>query len=494
LHLLITNMMMRSILARRAFSAATNIPAGSKLPAAAATVSVEEEIKSLELLLAQAKARLPKKDQDAGQSLNESDKFVIGTFNSISAAGLNEFPKSKYRIVPLEKNAGTESHAILLRSHKLANDQVPSSVRAIARCGSGTNNIPVEQMTNRGIPVFNTPGANANAVKELAICALLLASRGIVDGIEHTKKIFAEDGKDKEKVKKRIEAEKKHFVGQELQGKRLGVVGLGFIGSSVAEAALNLGMEVTGYDPGLTVEAAWKLPGHTMQRATKLMDLLEVCDYISLHVPYSKNTHHLLGRAELKAMKSTAHIVNFARGELIDTSALRAMMDAGERKGRYVCDFPDEHIQGHKLVTTMPHLGASTEEAEENAASMAAKEIIDFIETGAIVNSVNFPKTVLDRPPHAGARLCIVNRNVPGMLGLITSTVGNANLNIIQQINTSRDEIAYNVVDLGVMPSSEVAKKLQDDLKKIDGVISSRLIEASPEKIIPRFFVVNDDE
>jgi D-3-phosphoglycerate dehydrogenase len=253
-------------------------------------------------------------------------------------------------------------------------------------------------------------------------------------------------------------------------------------------------MSVTGYDPGLTVESAWKLPGHTMQRATKLMELLEESDYLSLHVPYSKNTHHLLGRAELKALKPEAHIINFARGELIDTSALRAMMDAGERKGRYVCDFPDEHIQGHKLVTTMPHLGASTDEAEENAAGMAARQIIDFIETGAIVNSVNFPKTVLDRPPHAGARLCIVNRNVPGMLGLITSTVGNANLNIIQQINTSRDEIAYNVVDLGVMPSAEVAKKLQDDLKKIDGVISSRLIEASPEKIIPRFFVVNDDE
>jgi len=231
-----------------------------------------------------------------------------------------------------------------------------------------------------------------------------------------------------------------------------------------------------------------------MQRATKLMELLEESDYISLHVPYSKSTHHLLGRAELKALKPEAHIVNFARGELIDTSALRAMMDAGERKGRYVCDFPDEHIQGHKLVTTMPHLGASTEEAEENAAGMAAKQIIDFIETGAIVNSVNFPKTVLDRPPHAGARLCIVNRNVPGMLGLITSTVGNAGLNIVQQINTSRDEIAYNVVDLGVMPSAEAAKKLQDDLKKIDGVISSRLIESAPEKIVPRFFVVNDDE
>lgn len=467
----------------------------SSVVAAPAAPSAEDEIKALEKLLAQAKARLPSaKAGGNNEDVTDSEKFVIGTFNAISKIGLNEFPKNKYKITPLEKNAGVESHAILLRSHKLTNEQVPNSVRAIARCGSGTNNIPVEQMTARGIPVFNTPGANANAVKELAVCALLLASRGIVEGIEHTKKIFAEDGKDKEKVKKRIEGEKKFFVGQEVKGKRLGVIGLGFIGASVAESALNLGMEVIGYDPGLTVETAWKLPGHTMERANNLMQVLENSDYISLHVPYSKKTHHLLGRAELKALKPTAHIVNFARGELIDTSALRAMMDAGERSGRYVCDFPDEHIQGHKQVTTMPHLGASTEEAEENAAGMAASQIVDFIETGAIVNSVNFPKTVLDRPPHAGARLCIVNKNVPGMLGLITSTVGAANLNIIQQINTSKEDIAYNVVDLGVMPSTEMAKKLQDDLKKIDGVISSRLIEASPLKLVPRFFVVNDEE
>ena len=226
---------MLSRISRRTLASAAATAAAPTAPkAAAASVSVEEEIKSLETLLAQAKARLPKKE-DAGASVSDADKFVIGTYNAISPKGLVEFPKSKYRIVPLEKNAGTEPHAILLRSHKLTNEQVPSSVRAIARCGSGTNNIPVDVMTNRGIPVFNTPGANANAVKELAICALLLASRGIVEGIDHTKKIFAEDGKDKEKVKKRVESEKKFFVGQEIKGKRLGVVGLGFIGASVAE-------------------------------------------------------------------------------------------------------------------------------------------------------------------------------------------------------------------------------------------------------------------
>jgi D-3-phosphoglycerate dehydrogenase len=223
---------MLSRVARRTFTAAATTGAPTK---AATAVSIEEEIKSLELLLAQAKARLPQKEPTAAGALSEADKFVIGTYNNISPTGLAEFPKSKYRISPLEKNAGTEPHAILLRSHKLTNEQVPSSVRAIARCGSGTNNIPVDLMTTRGIPVFNTPGANANAVKELAVCALLLASRGIVEGIDHTKKIFAEDGKDAAKVKKRIENEKKFFVGQEVKGKRLGVVGLGFIGASVAE-------------------------------------------------------------------------------------------------------------------------------------------------------------------------------------------------------------------------------------------------------------------
>lgn len=480
----------------RHLSAAAASSSSAATTSSASTASVEEEIKSLEKLLAQAKARLPSAAQANKEEVPDAEKFKIGTFNAISAKGLNVFPKSRFTMVPLEKNPTTEPHAILLRSHKLLNEQVPSSVRAIARCGSGVNNIPVDKMTARGIPVFNTPGANANAVKELVMCALLLSSRGVIEGIEHTKKIFAEDGKDKEKVKKRIEAEKKFFVGQEMAGKRLGVIGLGFIGASVAETALNMGMEVIGYDPGLTVESAWRLPGHTMLKANKLMELLETSDYVTLHVPYSKATHHLLGRAELQAMKPNAHLVNFARGELIDTSALRAMMDDGTRKGRYVCDFPDEHIQGHKQVTTMPHLGASTEEAEENAASMAAKQIVDFIETGTIVNSVNFPKTVLDRPKtsEGGARLCIVNKNVPGMLGLITSTVGAANLNIVQQMNTSKGDIAYNVVDLATLPSSAVATKLQEELKKLDGVISTRLIEASPDKLVPKFFVVSEED
>ena len=340
--------------------------------------------------------------------------------------------------------------------------------------------------------MFNSPGANANAVKELVVCGLLLASRGIVEGILHTKALYKDPANDKEKIKKRIEDDKKMFVGQELTGKRLGVVGLGHIGASVAKAALDLGMNVSGYDPGLSVETAWTLPGHKMQRKNSLMALLEGADYISLNVPYSKSTHHIIGRSELKAMKPNCHLVNFARGELVDTSALRAMYDSKELTGRYVTDFPDEHLTDCSHAICIPHLGASTEEAESNSAAMAANQIVNFIETGAIVNSVNFPKTVLDRPPQAGARLAIVNRNVPGMLGLITSTVGAAGLNISQQINTSRDDIAYTVVDLSDMPEPALTKKLQEDLAKIDGVISSRLIEAS-EALQPRYFRVSED-
>ena len=316
----------KMFLALTARTRLANTPSTSIRAATFATNSLEEEVKSLELLLSQARARLGK-DKKTEEPVNDNERFVIGTYNSISKTGLKHFSQNKYNIVQLEKNPTAESHAILLRSHKLTNEQVPNSVRAIARCGSGTNNIPVDLMTQRGIPVFNTPGANANAVKELTLCALLLASRGIIEGIEHTKKIFAEDGADKDKVKKRIENEKKMFVGQEIKGKRLGVIGLGFIGASVAEAALNLGMEVIGYDPGLTVETAWKLPGNEMIRAQSLLQVLESSDYVTLHVPYSKNTHHMLGRSELKAMKKTANIINYARGELIDTAALRALMD-----------------------------------------------------------------------------------------------------------------------------------------------------------------------
>mmetsp|Transcript_16716 Transcript_16716/g.32483 ORF Transcript_16716/g.32483 Transcript_16716/m.32483 type:complete len:484 (+) Transcript_16716:112-1563(+) len=450
--------------------------------------AVTDEIKMLEKLLQEAKGRAAGEaaeasKAEAAEAATAGPKFNIGTFNAISSAGLNTFPGRKYDIVPMAEKSDEEIHAVLLRSHKLSSDQVPESVRAVARCGSGTNNIDVAAMTERGIPVFNTPGANANAVKELSICGLLLASRGIVEGISHTHTIVKEDGADFAKCKKRVESDKKMFVGRELTGKTLGVVGLGHIGASVAQTAIALGMKVTGYDPAISLESAWRLPGDVLKRASSLEQLAAESDYISLHVPYIKDaTHHLISADILKQMKPNAAIINFARGELVDSAAMRDLLESGARTGRYVTDFVDESLFGHPKVITMPHLGASTAEAEENAASMAALEIIDFIETGTIQNSVNFPTAKLDSLPAEHRRICIVNRNVPGMLGLITSTLGRANINIMQQINVSRDNIAYNVVDIADSHTPEDLAKLQDEISKLDGVISSRIVSGKDGK------------
>lgn len=461
------------------------------------SVSKNEEIEILQKLLAEAKKRLETVDSNdaaaasVDSSLVDGEKFVIGTYNAVSKEGLDRFPKNKYEISKLENaDDSLTPHAILLRSYKLKNEEVPASIRAINRCGAGVNNIPVDQMTERGIPVFNTPGANANAVKELAVCALLLASRGIIEGIEHTKNvIYTEDGSDPDKVKKRVESDKKNFVGHELMGKTLGVIGLGHIGSSIAESGLNLGMNVIGHDPGLSLDTAWRLPGHQMTKVDALEELLENSDYISLNAPYSKATHHLIGENELKLLKPGCHIVNFARAELVDGQSMRTLYDKGERFGRYICDFPDEFLHDHPKVTIIPHLGASTEEAESNSAVMAANQIMNFIETGTVLNAVNFPNTFLPRQNNAGIRLCIVNKNLPGMLGLITSCIGSSNLNIVQQINSSKDDIAYSILDLSETPSPEEIEALQQSISLLDGVISSRVI--APQTMEPGFFHVN---
>jgi len=455
-----------------------------------------DDIKLLEELLKQAKSRASGiKDISITSEQTEAEKsapkFIIGTYNAISSEGLSRFPKKTYEVKPLA-GSKIEPQAILLRSYKLKNEEVPASVRAIGRCGAGTNNIPVAKMTERGIPVFNAPGANANAVKELVICSLLLCSRGIIEGIDHTKKIFKEDGNDFAKVNKRVEAEKKAFVGYELMGKTLGVIGLGNIGASVASTAVSMGMKVIGYDPQLSVEAAWKLPGTEMERVLKIDALLQESDYISLNVPYMPATHHLIGKEALKIMKPTANVINFARGELVDGAAMRSAYDKGERIGRYISDFPDEHLHDHPKVTIMPHLGASTEEAESNSAIMAANQIKLFIETGAIINSVNFPRTDISAPPPEGIRVCIVNRNVPGVLGLVTSTFGTMGFNIVGQVNTSVKDIAYTVLDLGEVPPPQRLNELQDKLASLDGVISSRVLE--PKKLEPGYFKVNSKQ
>jgi len=333
-------------------------------------------------------------------------------------------------------------------------------------------------MTERGIPVFNTPGANANAVKELVICGLLLASRGIIEGNNHVNTVInTEEAGDYERVSKRIEADKSMFGGKEIEGKTLGVIGLGAIGSRVVSAALALGMNVIGYDPVLSLDAALQLPGDRMRRVTDLDDIFAEADYITVHVPYIKGvTHHLINSEALSKCKSNVHLLNFARGEIIDGAAVRSGYDTGLLTGKYISDFSDPDLMGHPRHLVLPHLGASTDEAEENSAAMAAQTMMDFLETGTIRNSVNFPTTILaPQKNSSGARLCIVNRNEPGALGEITTFLGSRGLNISQQINTSRGDIAYTVIDFTNQP--EDAEAIQAELaKNCSFIISLRFL------------------
>lgn len=472
---------------------------------ATTTKSEAEEIAMLEKLLNDAKSRqseISRTEREASTTTNEDKqqkKFVIGTYNAVSSIGLRRFPESRYRTVKLEefapdstKNADENGpHAILLRSFKLKNEDVPNTVRAVARCGAGVNNVEVEKLTKRGIPVFNSPGANANAVKELVIASLLLSARGVVQGIEHLKVINKEENYDFDKIKARVEKDKKQFKGEEIYGKKLGVVGLGHIGAAVADAALGLGMEVRGYDPTIGVEAAWRLPGHILQRAQTLEELVSDVDYISLHTPYMKETHHLIDTNLIDLMQPHCNLVNFARAELVNTKALKDKVASGTRTGKYIADFADENLHDCKQTVLIPHLGASTAEAENNSAEMAANQVRDFIETGSIRNSVNFPTIELPKPQHGHSRLCIVNRNVPGMLGLITTTLGTMGINIVQHINNSRGTLAYNVVDIELLTQEALILQVQNTISELEGVISSRVIL---NKLEPNFFLVNDAE
>lgn len=404
----------------------------------------------------------------------KSGKFQIKTFNKISPIGLQQFPGDKY---DLRTEEAANAHAILLRSYKLQEEDIPNTCRAIARCGAGTNNIQVDRMTELGIPVFNTPGANANAVKELVICGMLLGSRRVVDGINH----MADLGK-QGLAKERVEKDKALFGGQEIAGKTLAVIGLGHIGSMTARDAEGLGMKLTGYDPGLSIQSALKLP-----RAITLVDSIAAAvadaDYISINIPYIKGeggTHGVIGKEVIEHFKSTAVLLNFARGELVDSEAMKDFLDNND--GRYVSDFPDDLLWDHKNATILPHLGASTEEAEDSAAAMAADTIREFLETGTIRNSVNFPATSLSTPPENSVRFTIVNKNKTGMLAHITEAFAEANLNILQQINHSRGDIAYNVVDVDTTAHDDVLsfKHVQEKITMLEGVLSSRVIYGKP--------------
>lgn len=408
-------------------------------------------------------------------------KHHILTFNKISPIGLKQFPSSSYEIFSSGGDASestkSNAHAILLRSHKLQESEVAHTVRAIARCGAGTNNIPVSRMTELGIPVFNTPGANANAVKELVLCGLFLGSRRIIDGINHMKGL-GEQGLAKE----RVEKDKALFGGRELKGKTLAVVGLGHIGSATARDASELGMKLKGYDPGLSVEGALKLP-RDIVLADSIAAAVSGADYISVNIPYIKGeggTHGIIGVDVLSHMKSDAVILNFARGELVDSDAMKSFLDSGD--GRYISDFPDDALWNHKNSIILPHLGASTEEAEDAAAAMAANTIVDFLETGTIRNSVNFPTTSLSSAPPHTIRFTVVNKNIPGCLASITEAFAAESLNIVQQINQSRDQIAYTVLDIDTRGHGEVLcfKNVQERITMLPGVLSSRVIYGRP--------------
>ena len=388
--------------------------------------------------------------------------YKVQTYNAISVKGLEKLPRDSYEVA----SDINSPDAILLRSHVLSSDEIGASVKAIGRAGAGTNNIPVADCTEKGVVVFNSPGANANAVKELVLTGMLLSSRGIVNGIGFVNSL--KDMDDDAAMAKLLEAEKKRFKGGEIKGKTLGVIGLGAIGSLVADMGLQMGMNVIGYDPALSVEAAWRLSSD-ITRAENLASLMAKADFITLHLPVLEATRHLINKDSLANVKPGARLLNFAREQIVDTDAVVEALDAG-KLDRFITDFPTPALINRDDVIPMPHIGASTAEAEDNCAIMAASQLKDFLEHGNIVNSVNFPATQLER--NADVRLTVSNSNVPKILGNILSILADANINVVDMINKSRNDVAYNIIDLSEQPSADVLTQIE----AIDGVINCRLI------------------
>jgi len=389
----------------------------------------------------------------------------VRTYNAIAPVGLQRFAAEAYAVdadIP-------DPDAMLLRSHKLGVDELNDSLRAIARAGAGVNNVPVDACSERGIVVFNTPGANANSVKELVLTALLLASRDVFGGISYVRSLA--DVSDEADLNAQVEAEKKRFKGRELVGKSLGVVGLGAIGSLVARAGLDMGMRVLGHDPALSVEAAWRVPAE-VERMENLTSLFSQADYVTLHVPLLAATEGLINAESLGEFRPGSVLLNFARQPIVDTAALADALASG-RVSKYIADFPVPGLIDHENVMLTPHLGASTDEAEENCAVMAADQLMRFMETGSIVNSVNFPTVTMERVE--GFRMAVTNRNVPGMLGQMTSVLAERNINVIDLINKSRDDVAYNLIDLAAYPD----QGLLDAICAIDSVINVRIISGT---------------
>lgn len=384
----------------------------------------------------------------------------ILTLNNIAVAGLRRLPRDTYEV----SSEAASPDAIILRSFNMHDWDIPTSVAAIGRAGAGVNNIPVDAMTERGVPVFNAPGANANAVKELAVAGLLMAARNLCDAREYTRAL-EEEG---EALNKAVEAGKKKFVGFELPGRTLGVIGLGAIGVQVANVALSLGMKVVGFDPAITVQSAWKLSSG-VEKVETLDDLFRKSDAISVHVPLIDATRGLVNAQRLQLLKEGSILVNFARGGIVDNDAALAALESGHL-GSFVTDFPTRELLEHPRVIALPHLGASTVEAEENCAVMVAENVREYLENGNIRYSVNFPEAIMPRMD--SYRLTIANANVPNMVGQISTALGEAGLNIEDLLNKSRGEIAYTIVDLdGPVPEATV-----NALRETEGVLAVRTL------------------
>jgi len=387
-------------------------------------------------------------------------KFKILTLNHISAHGLNRFPGDAYQI----GNDIVDPDAILVRSYNMLERDIPISVKAIGRAGAGTNNIPVHAMSARGIPVFNTPGANANAVKELVLSTIFLTARNLVPALHFVDTLEGNDAA----LNKQAEDGKKLFSGIELPGRTLGIIGLGEIGRLVANSAIKLGMKVIGFDPKITVESAWSLSAE-VKKAHSMEDLLRHSEFVSVHVPLLDSTHHLINESNLKIMKHHAILLNFSRSAIVDEEAVLASIAAGKIK-TYVSDFPSQRLQHQPSVITLPHLGASTTEAEENCAVMVVNQLVDYLQNGNIVNTVNFPDIEMER--ESPYRVAVANANVPNILGQISTSMANAGLNIHNMINKSRGEMAFTLVDV----DSPVQQSVLNEISGISGVLMARYL------------------
>jgi D-3-phosphoglycerate dehydrogenase len=396
------------------------------------------------------------------ESLSMQTPLKILTINAIAAVGLQRFPKDRYSV-------GSDIAApdgILVRSQDMHKMDIPASVKAIGRAGAGTNNIPVDLMSKRGAPVFNAPGANANAVKELVIAALLIAARNLVPAVRFVDGLKGDD----QSLHKQVEDGKKHFAGIELPGRTLGVIGLGKIGSLVADAAIRLGMDVLGHDPEITVDAAWSLPAQ-VRKAHSIEEVLKASDFITLHVPLVKATRNLISAERMPLLRKGAVLLNFSRDGIVDDGAVVEALTAKKLRS-YVCDFPAEKLAGHPQVVALPHLGASTREAEDNCAVMVADQVRDYLENGNIRNAVNFADTVM--PRESNFRVAIANANVPNMVGQISTAMAKAGLNIHNMLNKSRGDMAYTLVDV----DSAVPDSLIAELSAIGGVLAVRYLPA----------------